>query len=179
MLEFSGHPIRFINTPGKKVFTTATADKATKFISRDEACDAAKRAGMTAFKVRLARATRKSTDKDIVDEISCTLHNLGATLSGNTQGSDLEWFAKWLYGSSNFGMGDVKTMEWSLSNAEFEEFGLAPDRQWTGKRWEMLSEAQRAAWTKLARLCLYALPHIAERIGIRFMEQAKGLRMAR
>ena len=112
-----------------------------------------------------------------IDSAACMLHNLGGTLAGNTQGTDTEWFARWLYGASNFGLGDVKTMQWSLDNADFHCLGLMPDREWTGLRWETLAPIERQAWIKLARLCLYALPHIAERIGARFMEQSKALRI--
>ncbi len=112
-----------------------------------------------------------------VDAVCCLLHNRGVTCAGNTQGTDVEWLARWLYGSSNFGMGHVDTFKWSLSNDEFSALGLTPDRPWTEKRWETLTETESEAWRKLARLCLYALPHIAERIGNRFMEQAKALRL--
>lgn len=105
------------------------------------------------------------------------LHNVGATNVGNTQSGDVEWLARWLFGSSNFGMGSVDTFQWSISNEEFEKLGLLPDRSWTGKRWETLDPAESEAWKKLARLCLYVLPQIAERIGHRFMEQAKMLRI--
>jgi hypothetical protein len=108
--------------------------------------------------------------------VRCHLHNTGATLAGNTQSSDIEWFARWLYGASNFGGGWTETFHWSLNNAEFEKLGLIPDRPWTGYRWETLPPKRKAAWMKLSRLCLYALPHICERIGHRFMEQAQGLR---
>src|SRR5262245_39776888 len=115
--------------------------------------------------------------KESVQEgVRCHLHNAGATLAGNTQGSDIEWFARWLYHASNFGSGWTATSHWSLSNAEFEMLGLIPDRAWTKSRWETLSPARRQAWMKFSRLCLYALPHIAERIGHRFMEQAQALR---
>lgn len=113
-----------------------------------------------------------------VDAACCLLHNNGATLAGNTQATDLEWFGRWLYNSSNIGMGSVETMHWSISNDEFEKLGFTPDRPWTHKRWETLDAEERAAWKKLARLCLNAMPHIAERIGHRFMEQAKGIRIA-
>jgi len=115
--------------------------------------------------------------RDDVETVSCILHNTGATLAGNTQSSDIEWFAHRLYHGSNIGMGWVETMHWSISNEEFEKLGLTPDRPWTVKRWETLEPAEAEAWRKLARLCLHSLPHIAERIGHRFMEQAKGLRI--
>lgn len=116
--------------------------------------------------------------RDDVETVCCILHNMGGQCAGNTQASDVEWFARWLYGSSNFGAGSVDTFQWSLSNREFEVLGLLPDRQWTGYRWETLPPKRKAAWMKLSRLCLYALPHIAERIGHRFMEQSKALRIA-
>lgn len=118
------------------------------------------------------------TDEDLEnDSIACALHNMGSTLAGNTQESDVEWFARWLYGASNHWMGSVVTFPWSISNEEFKKLSLTPDRQWTGKRWETLEDAERSAWLKFARLCLTGLPHIAERIGQRFMDQAKALRV--
>lgn len=126
--------------------------------------------------VRQLRQVLTSRDQEI-DEAACMLHNVGATLAGNTQSSDIEWLARWLYRGSNFGMGSVDTMQWSLSNDEFEKLTLTPDRPWTEKRWETLDDSEREAWQKLARMCLYALPHIAERIGDRFIEQAKALRI--
>lgn len=127
-------------------------------------------------RVRQLRPLVKSKDQEI-DEAVCMLHNVGVTNVGNTQSGDIEWLARWLFDSSNFGMGSVDTFQWSISNEEFEKLGLLPDRSWTGKRWETLEPAESEAWKKLARLCLYALPHIAERIGHRFMEQAKMLRI--
>ena len=118
----------------------------------------------------------KKSSKDKLDSAACMLHNCGATLAGNTQGSDVEGFARFLYNGSNFGMGSVETMPWSISNEEFEAIALTPDRAWTGKRWETLGPDELEAWRKLARLCLYFLPHIAERIGSLFMNQAKALR---
>jgi hypothetical protein len=125
---------------------------------------------------RKARFYLNKTEQEI-DSVACILHNTGGRLAGNTQGTDVLWFAEWLYGASNFGMGDVKTMPWTLSNDQFEQLGLVPDRSWTGKRWKTLEQSERDTWIKLARLCLYALPHIAERIGHRFMEQSKALRI--
>ncbi len=115
---------------------------------------------------------------DDVDNFCCQAHNLGASLSGNTQDSDVAWTARWLYQSSNFGCGDVRTMQWSLDNKDFEQLCLTPDRPWTKQRWETLPATDREAWMKLARLVLYALPNIAERIGQRFMDQAKAIRLA-
>jgi hypothetical protein len=128
--------------------------------------------------VRLHRRVRLTVNQDEheIDTMASALHNLGASCAGNTQDGDVEWFARWLYQSSNTGMGSVETMPWSISNEEFGRLGLIPDRQWTGRRWETLGENPRKAWLKLARLCLLALPHIAERIGHRFMGQAKALR---
>lgn len=122
--------------------------------------------------------TMKTETRDQeIDEAACMLHNVGATLAGNTQEGDVEWLARWLFGSSNFGMDSGDTFQWSISNDEFEKLGLLPDRLWTGRRWETLEPDESETWKKLARLCLYALPHVAERIGHRFMEQAKALRI--
>lgn len=129
--------------------------------------------------VALQPVVRRFGFDDDMERVCCFLHNTGGQLVGNTQASDVEWLARWLYGASNFGMGSVETFHWSINNEEFEKLGLMPDRQWTGKRWETLEKPQAEAWKKLARLCLYALPHIAERIGHRFMEQAKAIRVSK
>ena len=105
------------------------------------------------------------------------MHNLAATCVGNTQDSDVEWFGKWLYNASNFGFGDYRMFCWSLSNEEFDAVNLLPDRIWTRYRWETLPNQYKDAWLKLARLCLHALPHIAERIGHRMLAQSKALRI--
>ena len=129
------------------------------------------------MKRRVKSSSQYSQEQEQIDSIACALHNMGGTLTGNTQSSDVEWFARWLYAASNFGMGDVRTMKWSISNDEFKNLGFTPDRQWTAFRWETLPAEKRLAWEKLARLCLCALPYIAERIGHRFVEQAKALRI--
>ena len=64
-----------------------------------------------------------------MEAVQCYLNNTGNTLRGNTQGGDIEWFARWLYQASNFGMGWTETFQWSLSNEEFEKLGLEPKRQ--------------------------------------------------
>ena len=96
--------------------------------------------------------TMKTETRDQeIDEAACMLHNVGATLAGNTQEGDVEWLARWLFGSSNFGMDSGDTFQWSISNDEFEKLGLLPDRLWTGRRWETLEPDESETWKKLAR----------------------------
>lgn len=118
-------------------------------------------------------------DEHEVDAIACAMHNLAATCVGNTQDSDVEWFGKWLYNASNFGLGYCRRFAWSLSNEEFDAVNLLPDRIWTGYRWETMPDQFKEAWYKLARLCMYAMPRIAERIGHRMLAQSKVLRAQR
>lgn len=127
---------------------------------------------------RKANVARFLTRDELeIDAIACELQNLGGTCAENTQHSDVEWFGRWLYHASNFGFGDYRMFCWSLSNEEFDAVNLLPDRIWTRYRWETLPNQYKDAWLKLARLCLHALPHIAERIGHRMLAQSKALRI--
>jgi hypothetical protein len=117
-----------------------------------------------------------------VDAIGCYLHNAGANLMGNTQDSDLEWFARNLYQHcGTFGYNYPRPngpLSASIDNAEFEKLGLLPDRPWTNKQWETLAPGEQIAWLKFAEATIHLLPKLAERIGHRFMEQSKALRVA-
>jgi len=110
------------------------------------------------------------------DSVACWLHNNGGAITGNTQKSDVEWFARELFRAvSKFGMGSVKTIDRTISNEDFEKLKLTPDRTWTGKRWETLKRKEREAWLRLSFACLWCIPDICDRIGHRGMEQAKAI----
>lgn len=117
------------------------------------------------------------TPQDL-DNAYCTLHNLGANLRGNTQASDMEWLAQCLFSSSRLGAGDIKTVDWLIGYEQWQALGLTPQAMLGDgpRHWEALSEDERDAWRKLARICMYLLPALSERIGSRMMAQAKAIR---
>lgn len=112
-----------------------------------------------------------------IENAMAVLHNCGATLAGNTQADDLDWLARVLFEASNLGAGDVKTIPWLLRRDEWEFLGLQRQQlMGDGPRtWEQLTAPQQEAWRKLARVCLWVLPAFCDRVGSRFMEQAKAL----
>jgi hypothetical protein len=113
-----------------------------------------------------------------IDAIACFLHNNGADIVGNTQDGDVEWFARTLYQSvSTFGMGWVKTIDWSLSNEDFKMLRLTPDRSWTNKKWDTLTKKERTAWLRLSFAVLSTIPAICDRIGHRSLSQSKAIRV--
>ena len=116
-------------------------------------------------------------DRDL-DNAYCVLHNLGANLCGNTQVGDLEWLAQSLFSASRLGAGDIRTVDWLIGIEQWEALGLTPQvLLGDGPRiWEALTEGERDAWRKLARICLYLLPAISERIGSRMLDQARAIR---
>ena len=121
----------------------------------------------------------KTTSKEMTaDSVACWLHNNGSTVTANTQKQDVEWFARELFRVvSGFGMGWVRTVDWTLANEDFKKLQLTPDRKWTGKNWETLKTKEREAWMRLSFACLYSLPAICERVGHRGMEQAKAIHL--
>jgi hypothetical protein len=112
-----------------------------------------------------------------IEDAMVVLRNCGATLTGNTQESDLEWLARVLFEASLYGMGDVRTVPWVVSRDEWERLGLVPmSLMGDGpKRFDRLGEADQEAWRKLARVCMWVMPSFADRVGSRFMEQASAL----
>lgn len=110
------------------------------------------------------------------DHVACWLHNNSGAITGNTEQSDAEWFARTLYQrTAHFGTFDARPFFSHISNEDFKRLGLVPDRPWTKCRWETLSDEERAIWVKLACACLAVLPELCERIGHRGMEQAKAI----
>lgn len=118
--------------------------------------------------------SRKAQD---LEDALAVLHNLGATLVGNTQDSDLDWLARLLFEASRLGVGDVRTVPWIMSQQEWEYLGLTPQALVSNgpSRWDLLTVEQQYAWWRLARICFYILPHFAERVGHRFMAQARAI----
>ena len=122
--------------------------------------------------------TRHRDVQDLEDAYA-VLHNCCQTLLGNTQETDLEWFARVLFDGSNLGVGDIATVPWILGAKDWEEVKLRR-QQLMGdgpRRWDHLTAEQQEAWRKLARVCLWCLPAFCDRVGNRFAEQAKALEL--
>ncbi|MBL1176938.1 hypothetical protein [Pantanalinema sp. GBBB05] len=115
-------------------------------------------------------------DNDL-DSAYCTLHNLGASLRGNQQCSDIEWLARVLFENSRLGAGDISTVPWLIDVQQWDYLMLEPQAMLGNgpHHWQALTDEQREAWRKLARICLYVLPSFASRVGSRYMEQARAL----
>jgi hypothetical protein len=122
----------------------------------------------------LAEALARALD-DAVDAVACDRHNDGAQLLGNTQASDLDWLARVLFEASRLGAGDVRTVPWLLGPEEWAVVGLTPQALLGDgpRRFDQLDEAGREAWRKLGRIVLHVIPAFAERVGQRWMAQAK------
>jgi hypothetical protein len=117
-------------------------------------------------------------DRDLeLDSAYCTLHNLGASISANQQCSDIEWLARVLFEHSRLGAGDISTVPWLISGEQWDYLTLEPQALLGDdpRHWQALTDEQREAWRKLARICLYVLPSFASRVGHRYMQQARAL----
>ncbi len=116
--------------------------------------------------------------KNARDNLHADLHNTGATLTGNTQQTDLEWLACRLFDWSRLGAGDVKTVDGMLNRRQWADLGLEPIALLGAGAcvWDALNDGQKDAWLRLARIVFYVLPMFVERVGHRFMEQASALR---
>lgn len=114
------------------------------------------------------------------DQLYCELHNLSNDLLGNTQASDINWLAHTLWQSSRLGAGDIRSVPWLIGRDQWDYLGLTPEAIIGDgpRRWDMLTAEQQEAWKKLARIVLYVMPAFAERVGHRFMDQAKAFRAA-
>lgn len=111
-----------------------------------------------------------------LDHAYCVFHNEGFNLAGNTQASDLEWFAELLFQRSELGAGWIKTIPWLLTREQYEYLGLQRQGLWDTKRWDMLTEEQREAWRGMARIALSCLPDLADRIAHRYELQAAAIK---
>lgn len=113
-----------------------------------------------------------------IDSIACQRHNDGANLTGNTQITDLEWLARCLFNSSRLGAGDIRTVPWLIGREQWDELGLIPEAVFGDgpRRFDMLTDEQADAWRKLARIVMHVIPQFAERVGHRWMDQAKAIR---
>jgi uncharacterized protein YjgD (DUF1641 family) len=76
----------------------------------------------------------------VLDAVYGTLANAAGTLKGNTEKSDVEWFATRMYECDNG----------------------------SRLRWDLLEEDQRENYRKNARLALQVLPLLTERIADRY-----------
>lgn len=125
----------------------------------------------------MSYAEQEKKVRDLEDAFA-VLSNAGGYLTGNTQASDLEWFAGCLFEASRLGAAAVETVPWLIGREQWEALGLTPMALMGDgpRRWDMLTEEQKEAWRKLARICWYVLPTFAERVGNRFLEQAAALR---
>jgi hypothetical protein len=113
-----------------------------------------------------------------LDAAACTLHNLGASLKGNQQASDIEWLARVLFENSRLGSGCISTVPWLVDSEQWDYLELEPQTL-LGEgfyHWQALTETQQEAWRKLARICLYVLPSFASRVGSRYMQLSNALR---
>lgn len=110
------------------------------------------------------------------DKLACDLHNDGGSLTGNTAASDVLWTARRLYDRSVIGASDVATRDWRITPEEFAELNLTPKPLWNVVSFEDLPQPQKEACIKLPRMVLLALPDKAERIGERWMLQARAVR---
>lgn len=124
------------------------------------------------------------TIHDIENSLA-TLHNLGHSLAGNTQASDLDWFAALLFENSRLGVGDACSIPWLLDREEWKEVSSAitpgSELQPQGLfnppfRFEQITPEQQEAWRKLARICLYCLPRITDRIASRYINHSLALK---
>lgn len=110
------------------------------------------------------------------DQLACDLHNDGGSLTGNTAASDVQWTARLLYDHSVIGCNDVSLRDWRITPEEWAELKLTDKPVWNVIKFEQLTPAQQEGWIKLARIVLLAIPAIAERIGHRWMLQARAVR---
>jgi len=112
-----------------------------------------------------------------LDALACELHNTGSYLLGNTYDTDLIWLAKRLFQCSRLGAGDVRTTHWLLEREQWEALELKPEGlMGAPNRLEQLTDQEQEAWLKLARIVAHVMPFYAERVGRRFMMQAKAIR---
>lgn len=85
----------------------------------------------------------------VLDAVACALHNDGASLSGNTAGSDIEWLARGL---------------WQRESREVPG------------AWDMRSDSTKDHYRSMACLFIEVMPGFAERVGHRMMLAAKAFR---
>ncbi|HAM53935.1 MAG TPA: hypothetical protein DCQ64_00410 [Candidatus Rokubacteria bacterium] len=85
----------------------------------------------------------------VMDSVYCALSNTARDLEGNTEASDVKWFAAWFY------------------------------REATGRstaQYERLDAAEREHWEAQAAAALRVLPELMSRIASRYRTHAKVLR---
>lgn len=91
--------------------------------------------------------------RNVLDALAVTMHNDGYYVQGNTEATDREWLARWLYEN------------WANQEAQ------------SGRSaWDRIEAEEQAAWLKLAALCIDSLPFFFERISNRYIHMAEMLR---
>lgn len=85
----------------------------------------------------------------VVDAVACEIFNLGNNLEGNTEESDLEWFARQIW--------------------------LREDKMRVAGWWDAMIDSQKEEYLGIARACLEALPYLMLRIAHRCQDYAKVL----
>lgn len=88
----------------------------------------------------------QETRERVADALYCHLHNTGQTLAGNTQESDVEWFARIMWEDR--------------------------DRR-HGERWDNESETTKGLFREFAALAIKMMPRIQNRIASRLIELSK------
>ena len=81
----------------------------------------------------------------VLDSVYCTLFNAAGTIDGNTEASDVEWFARQIHEEVN---------------------------GWRNQ-WEQVPEEVREEWRRIARAALVRLPYLMSRIAHRCQATAQ------
>lgn len=96
----------------------------------------------------LAFLTDRKARYHVLDSLACYLHNDGYALDGNTEESDVEWFAR------------------NLWEREHERSG----------RWEQAPEEEKTRFIRLAQMVIAELPAFQLRIAHRLITLSKIVR---
>lgn len=83
-----------------------------------------------------------------IDALACEFHNTWADIAGNTEGSDVEWFARLLYSA---------------------------ERDYSG-RWDIAPDEIKERYRSYAKLCIENLSRLTERIAHRYQKISEALR---
>lgn len=87
---------------------------------------------------------------DLLDALYCEFHNAAGTLEGNTEASDIEWFARRIW--------------------------EAEDDRRIGWHWEsVIDESERERYRRLARVCLREAVGLMSRMANRLRLQSKAI----
>lgn len=90
----------------------------------------------------------RDAQRALVDSLACQFHNFGHNLGGNTQESDLDWFARTCW---------------------------CEDTNRTSSAWDALPESERKAHRERAATAIALLPRLMARIAHRAQNWAQAL----